>query len=401
MLDINDIKDTIVKFIVDPLIILDAKKAIRIVNEATLYLLGYKEEELIGKSVEIIFPESKISILRRENVEKIIGSGTILNVDTYYQAKNGQEIPVLFSSSIMNDNDGGMLWIACIAKDITKRKKEEEELQAAYARLKETRDQLIQAEKLNAIGLLASGVAHEVKNPLGIIIQGVNYLEAKMHPRENDIIDTLNIIKNSVQRANKIVNALLDFSRAKSLDLQPEDINSILKSALDLVKTNIKFENIDIIFEADNSISKVLVDKNRIEQVFVNLLMNAIQAMPKGGKIIIRSQEKLLEELTHDIIKKNWGYLSPREKVIMVKIEDSGTGIPKEILEKLFNPFVTTKGLKGGSGIGLYVSRNIIDMHRGLIDIESKYGEGAKAIILLKPFRSKEVRYASKENIDH
>jgi PAS domain S-box-containing protein len=251
MLDINSIKDTIVRFIVDPLIILDANKIIRVVNEATLYLLGYREEELMGKHVEVIFTESKISILRRENAEKLIGSGTILNIETHYQTKDGKNIPILFSSSIMKDNDGSILWIACIAKDITERKKEEEELQAAYGRLKETQDQLIQAEKLNAIGLLASGVAHEVKNPLGIIIQGVNYLEAKLSNNDEDIVDTLNMIKDSVQRANKIVNTLLDFSRAKKLDLQPENINLILKNALDLVKTNTKFENINIKVEID------------------------------------------------------------------------------------------------------------------------------------------------------
>jgi signal transduction histidine kinase len=128
--------------------------------------------------------------------------------------------------------------------------------------------------------------------------------------------------------------------------------------------------------------------------------MNAIQAMPEGGKIVIRSYEKQLEDVEYDIVKKKWDYFSPDEKVIIVEIEDSGVGVPKEILEKLFNPFVTTKSLKGGSGIGLYVSRNIIDMHRGLIDIESKDGVGTKVIIVLKIPKIPEVRDASKKNID-
>jgi len=384
MPDINNVKEGIVKFIVDPLIVVDAEKKIRIANETILYLLGYREEELIGRHIEGIFTESRLSILRKENLDKLLGAGTILNIETFYQSKDGKSIPVLFSSSIMKDKEDRISWIICMAKDITEQKRTEEELKAAYGRLKETQDQLIQVEKFNAIGLLASGVAHEVKNPLGVIIQGINYLEARMSSKGKDIGETLEIMKKSVNRANKIVNSLLDFSRAKKLDLQEEDINYILKGSLDLVKANCRIEGINIIVETKDSAAKALVDKNRAESVFVNLLMNAIQAMPNGGKIIIRVYEKPLEDIKYGIVRKKWNYFNAGDRLIVVEIEDTGVGIPEEILGRLFNPFVTTKSLTGGSGIGLYVSRNIIDMHKGLIDIESSPGKGSKAIVILK-----------------
>jgi len=383
MIDVKNVKDSLDKFIIDPLMVIDGQKNICVVNEALRYLVGYKEGELVGKKVETIFADSEKSILKKGNVEKLIGTGTILNIETYYQTKDGREIPVLFSSSVMHGEDNSGTWVVCTARDISERKKVEEELRAAYDQIKEAQDQLVQAEKLNAIGLLASGVAHEVKNPLGIIIQGINYLQAKLPQGKNDVNTTFNMMMESAHRANRIVNTLLDFSKAKKLELKLEDVNAILEGALELVKANIKFEKININVETKKNIPHTLVDKNRLEQVFVNLIMNAIQAMPKGGKIIIRSYEKILSEPKQGIYGRD-DYFKEGEKVLVFEIADTGEGIPPAFFKKLFNPFFTTKGLHGGSGIGLYVSRNIVDMHKGLIEIQSTEGKGTKVSILLR-----------------
>lgn len=383
MIDVKDIKDSLNKFIIDPLMVVDGQKNICMVNEALRYLVGYKEGELVGRKVETIFADSEKSILKKSNVEKLIGTGTILNIETYYQTKDGKEVPVLFSSSVMHGQDEADTWIICTARDISERKKVEEELRAAYEQIKEAQDQLVQAEKLNAIGLLASGVAHEVKNPLGIIIQGINYLQAKFPESKEDVSNTFSMMMESAHRANRIVNTLLDFAKAKKLELKLEDINAILEGALELVKANIKFEKINIDIDKKKNIPQIFVDKNRLEQVFVNLIMNAIQAMPEGGKIFVRSYDKMLSESKEGIYGRI-DYFKAGEKVLVVEITDTGEGIPPAAFKKLFNPFFTTKGLHGGSGIGLYVSRNIIDMHKGLIEIQSTQGKGTKVIILLR-----------------
>ncbi|MGA2775866.1 MAG: ATP-binding protein, partial [Candidatus Omnitrophota bacterium] len=237
----------------------------------------------------------------------------------------------------------------------------------AYTKLKETQAQLIQAEKLSAVGQLASGVAHEVRNPLAIILQGVNYLESKLSNTDIHIQETVSILKESVKRADKIIAGLLDFSRAAVLDLQPENINNIIESSLGLIESHITNKDIAITTEFKPEIHKVLVDKNRLEQVFINILLNAIQAMPAGGRVIIRSYDKQLENMKDGIEGKEADNLQLGKNIVVVEIEDTGEGISPESLKKVFDPFFTTKGPRGGHGLGLSVTHSIIEMHKGLI----------------------------------
>ncbi|MFA5144318.1 MAG: ATP-binding protein [Candidatus Omnitrophota bacterium] len=260
----------------------------------------------------------------------------------------------------------------------------EEAIRKAYIELQETQNQLIQAEKLNAIGQLASGVAHEVRNPLGIILQGVDYLEAKLASKDKDIVETLAILKDGVKRADNIIDNLLNFSRAAALDLQLEDANSILENSLQLVKNRCKFENIEIVKELMTDGAKILVDKNKIEQVCVNILLNAIQAMPEGGRLIIRSYSRRLERARNGVGRRQGDYLKIGEKAVTFEFEDTGVGVSDDNINKIFDPFFTTKGPDGGTGLGLSVSRNIIHMHKGLIYAESRLGKGTKITVILK-----------------
>ncbi|MDD5292594.1 MAG: CHASE4 domain-containing protein [Candidatus Omnitrophica bacterium] len=271
-----------------------------------------------------------------------------------------------------------------LVQEIAERKKAEEELKKAYTELETTQNQLIQAEKLNAVGQLASGVAHEVRNPLGIILQGINYLEKKFSDKESDVSEILAMIKDNIKRSDQIINSLLDFSKATRLVLQPEDINSVLDNSLSLVKNHIEGKNISVVKEMEENIPRVLADKNKIEQVFINILLNAIQAMPGGGKIIIHSYEKKLSEARNGIGRRREDSFRPGEKAVVIQIEDTGCGISQENINKIFDPFFTTKGPTGGAGLGLSVSRNIIHMHKGLIFAESNPEGGTKVSVVLK-----------------
>jgi len=261
------------------------------------------------------------------------------------------------------------------------------ELGRAYRKLQEMQAMLVQAEKLNAVGQLASGVAHEVRNPLGIILQGVNYLEQAIPSKKTDVRETLVTIKQSVKRADKIISALFDFSKATRLELHQEELNSILENSLVLVKTELELNNVKIVKEMKPNLPKLQVDKTRLEQVFVNIFLNAIQAMPEGGQIFIRSFEKELREQKNGIGKRKDDYFRQGEKAVMVEIEDTGAGIAEEDLKRAFDPFFTTKGPRKGTGLGLAVSQSIINMHRGLIDITSQVNQGTKISITLKAMR--------------
>lgn len=262
------------------------------------------------------------------------------------------------------------------------------ELKMAYDELKEMQDKLIQSEKLKAIGQLASGVAHEMRNPLGIIMQGVAYLEQIISPEAKDPRETLSIIKDSAQRADKIVISLLDYSRATKLELHPEDIDSILDGSLNLVKTELK--NIEVIRENQKNLPRVLVDKNKLTQVFINLFMNAIHAMPEGGKLIIRSFIKPLEEARRSLDERLGDVSEAGKNVIVVEIEDTGMGICEENLKRIFDPFFTTKGMGKGTGLGLSISRNIIIMHKGLMEVKSQVNKGTRMTITLIISKEKE-----------
>jgi len=268
---------------------------------------------------------------------------------------------------------------ARLLEQLSKRAKE---LEAAYQSLKEMQDKLIQSEKLKAIGLLASGVAHEMRNPIGTIMQGVTFLEQIIPLETKEVTETLSIVKESIQRADRIVISLLDFSRATKLEFSWEDINAVLENSLNLVKTELK--SIEVVKEIQKNLPKVSVDMNKLMQVFINLFMNAIHAMPQGGRLIIRVFVKQLREAINSVDGQLNNSFAAGEKVLMVEIEDTGAGISAENLRRIFDPFFTTKGQGKGTGLGLSICRNIIMMHKGTIDVQSQALQGTKVIIYLR-----------------
>ncbi len=231
---------------------------------------------------------------------------------------------------------------------VIERKKAEDELRKAYIKLSETQDQLIQAEKLNAVGLLASGVAHEVRNPLGTIIQGINYLEKKLSGNAEGLLDVLAEIKDGVKRADKIIIALLDFSKATALSLNPEDVGNILENSLSLVSGRLEGANINIVKEIEPGAPKALADKNKIEQVFINILLNAIDAMPQGGVITLRVYVKELTGPGIGVGNREDDHFSLGERVIAVEFQDTGSGISQEDINKIFDPFLPPKARELG-----------------------------------------------------
>jgi two-component system NtrC family sensor kinase len=158
-----------------------------------------------------------------------------------------------------------------------------------------------------------------------------------------------------------------------------------LEFSLNLAKNNPDFKNIKVIRNYQEDLPEVLVDKNKIQQVFLNIILNAIQAMPQGGTLTLKTYIKELNKIGEGVGRRAQDFFRLRDNAIFVEIEDTGHGISKENISKIFNPFFSTKGVGKGVGLGLSITKTIIDSHKGLIRVESKEGEGTKFIIILPP----------------
>jgi PAS domain S-box-containing protein len=329
-------------------------------------------------------------------IRKIHG---VKNLDMYYQTKSNERIPVSFSASAITGKDGGMLGVVCVGRDMREirqlREKEKEiavaratvmaehshaeeieelysELEKSYSELKSAQANLIQAEKMRVVGTLAAGIAHEVKNPLAIVLQGIDYLSGRLPKEDKNIETTLSFMDEAVERACSIIQDLLDFSGISKLYFAPGDINSIIEKSISLVKYQLDKNRIRLAEEFAQDIPGVEMDNNRMEQVFVNLFINAINAMPDGGELKIKTYTRLSEE----------------GKLITIEIEDTGIGIPEEAMPKIFEPFFTTRRDMGGTGLGLLIVRNIVELHNGKIAVENRpEGRGVKVILDFKTYR--------------
>ncbi len=245
------------------------------------------------------------------------------------------------------------------------------DLKQKVEELNSTQTQLIQSEKLAALGRFASGVAHEVKNPLGIILGGMEYLESKMPDIKEEIKIAMQKIKESTLRADAIVQNLLKLSRPSELKtekIKPEDL---IKETMFLFKFTELKNNIKIVTDFSQEQIFVEVDKNQIQQVLFNILMNAVEAMQNGGEIKIKVYRAVTTEI------------SSQKEYCVIEITDTGGGITKENLAKMFEPFFTTKKDRKGNGLGLSISKMIVERHNGSLTIESEPGKGTNVKIVL------------------
>lgn len=258
------------------------------------------------------------------------------------------------------------------------------DLQATHKKLVATQDQLFQSEKLKVVGRLASGVAHEVKNPLAIMLQGIEYITKRIPGDNAQVNEVLKDIVNAVHRTDNVIKGMLDFSRLSKLAIEPKNINDIIEASILLVKHEFDQHQIAVIKELDADLPVVKVDGNKMEQVFVNIMLNAIQAMLKGGKLTVRTYKKIMARDDLDAGQRVDDPFAVGDTVVFVEIEDTGTGIPAEIMGKIFEPFFTTKAGSGGTGLGLSIIKNIVEMHNGRIYIENDPGGGVKTAVMLK-----------------
>ncbi len=271
-----------------------------------------------------------------------------------------------------------------LRQEIIERKQAEEALQKTYALLKHSQSQLIQTAKMDVIGKLASGVAHEVKNPLGIITLGADYLAEKLISEDEDICLSIEEMKTAAIRADNIVKGLLDFSQISELELAPQSLSSLTEQVLLLVKHEFTKHRIEVVKEFQEDIPDAEIDKNKIEQLLVNLFLNAARAMSDGGRLKVRIYSRQITAVDQRINHGKSDTFKLGKSMVVTEIEDTGPGIPDDILDQIFDPFFTTSRNQGGTGLGLSIVSSIIDMHKGKLEIKNNKNGGVKVTVMLK-----------------
>lgn len=344
----------------DAIFVLDAKKPPRIIdcNPAATEVFGYTRDEMLGHTTTFLHVD-EISLRKfQEHLYSAVAErGFLYLSDFAMKRKDGTIFPTEHSVMPLQDDEGKSVGWLSVVYDITKRKEAEE-------REREMQKELYLSSRLAAIGELAAGVAHQINNPLtGILGFSQRLLRKTTDPETSQ---ELKIIHTEAERAAKIVQNLLIFARRREPKKEYSDVNNIVQSALELRAYELKTSNIEVITNMAPSLPKIMLDSHQIQEVFLNLILNAEQAMTEangGGKLIIKTEEN--------------------KRYVRITFTDDGPGIPAEHLDKIFDPFFTTKGEKSGTGLGLSVCHGIITEHGGRIYAKSKPGKGASFFVEL------------------
>ena len=245
-----------------------------------------------------------------------------------------------------------------------------ETLNRVIERLEKTQKQLIQVEKMNALGQLAASIAHEINNPLAGVLVYIQLLQKQMKKGSLNPEKTLEILSRmelALTHSTKLVRDLLDFARQTAPDLRPVAVSKIVDQALSLVGHQAQLTKVKIIRDESPSLPPVIGDLSQLQQVFINLIVNAIQAMPDGGEL----------KISGSTVEKN---------LVIVSFQDAGYGIPPENMDKLFTPFFSTKDAVKGVGLGLAVSYGIVERHGGRIEVQSQVGKGSTFSVYLPAY---------------
>ena len=333
---------------IDAFIATDMKGMITLFSKGAENIFGCKAEEVMGT------PISNYYVMGREEAKKIMKilyeKGRLQNYETEMIVKNNNKVNMNLSVSMLKDDKGDLIGTLGIGKDFTEFKRIERQLQ--------------QSEKLATVGELAAGIAHEVGTPLNVILGTAEYL--MMETSEDDPrIEDLKVIISQSEHITKLIQQLLNFSRYNQPELKSIDINTLINEVLKLTDHQISKEKIKVVTNLQEDLPSIIGDDNQLQQVFINIIVNAVHAMSPGGKLAISTRLN-----TSSLLSSN------NNGNVEISISDTGCGVPPQNLQKIFDPFFTTKEIGKGTGLGLTVSHRIIEDHDGTIEVESIVGKG-------------------------
>jgi PAS domain S-box-containing protein len=321
-------------------------------NAMVEQMFGYGHGELEGQPVEILVPARvhRRHIAHRENYLKAPRSRPMgIGLDLAGRRKDGSEFPLEISLTYVAPEAGHRL-VVCFVTDISER--------LAFER------QTRQAETLNALGAIAAGIAHDLNNPLAIISSRSELMLSLLDTGNPDLREDLEVLRRNAERASRIATGLLTLAAQRSTEREPININELIETTVLLIGGEFRRSNIEVVTSLDRNLPPVQGDPTSLQRVLMNLVMNAHDAMPAGGKIRITSAPA-----------------PDQAGMLQLSVADTGAGIPAEVLPKLFDIFFTTKA--SGTGLGLWLARRTLREHGGNIEVESEPGKGTKFTLTL------------------
>jgi PAS domain S-box-containing protein len=337
----------VVHYTVNPIQITDGQGRMIYVNPAFERTTGFTKEELIGRNPSII-SSKKYGKEFWERVWTTISAGRIWNGEIENRRKDGEPLYTQLLISPIMDVDGNVVGYLGSHRDVTEQRALEQ--------------QLMHSQKMESIGTLAAGIAHEVGNPLTSISSIVQVLQRTMN--DEFARDKLALVQSQVHRITKIIRDLVDFSRPSNYQVQPTDIVKVLTDSVEIVKMGKKAKEVTFYTHVRHQIPLLSLVPDQIAQVFINILLNAVDALQgKRGTITTNFERD--------------------EDLVRVTIADDGAGIDPDHLSKIFEPFFTTKRVGEGTGLGLWVSYGIVKSFRGDITVKSEQGEGTSFCVTL------------------
>ncbi|MGA0558207.1 PAS domain S-box protein [Larkinella sp. VNQ87] len=324
---------------IDAIFITDRNFEFQEINPSLENLTGYQKEELMSMTVRDLFDKAELYDWLRQQID---GPVHVKDTEVVLVSKDRRKIDCLLSVVAIPDMDGVVNWYQTIVRDVTQQKKAQ-------------RDLLI-AEKLSMTGQIARSIAHEVRNPLTNLHLALEQLKEDLPPEDPGLVLYIDIIRRNAERIGQLITEMLNSSKPRELELKPYGLNEAVRETLYLVNDRLQLKGMKLITEFTEEDSTVPLDKEQFKTALLNILINAVEAM-----------------------KENTGRLNVRtvpfgDRALMVCVEDNGAGISEENRKRLFDPFFT--GKQGGMGLGLTTTQNIINSHRGSIEVESQEGVG-------------------------
>ena len=355
------------------ILVTDINRQILVYNRAMESLLGFQKDETLGTDLFMWIPDEEHKRLAGEISGTFSGQTTPAGVETRMRNREGEPVQIVFYPSALHDRDGEIDSLILVGQDMTQ--------------VRDLETQVIEAEKMASLGKLAAGVVHELNNPLTSISVYAEFLAKKLRAAEGEPADISKMekIKEGAARIQKLTRDLVSYGRPSSEEPEPIKLNELVAQGLSFCEHTIRKHDVRVLTDLDDGLPPLVANRTQVLQLLINLITNACHAMEGGGELTLVTRSQGLD-------------------LALLSVADTGVGIPEQDLEKVFEPFYTTKSAGMGTGLGLSIVSRIIEHHRGEVQLESTLGRGSTFRIKLplgvvtKPKRKEPPRSGTDED---